>query len=250
MKQFTEKIVTKGLQKLRMITLVTLCATAVGLACEPYTAVVQTVETDELAGMTVAVDPGHGGYDGGARAAESGIWEKEIALQIAREVARELEARGAAAVLTRDRDVCLAEEGSGKARKRADLEKRLEIARQAGADVFLSVHLNEYRDRSESGPQVFYQKGQDAGRLLAGAVQESLVKTLQPGRIREANAGDYYVLRNAVMPAVLVECGFLSNAEEEKELLDGAYQRRVAQAVADGLANWRRLCGRMGENGR
>lgn len=249
MKQFTEKIVTKGMENLRVITLVVLSFLALGLASEPHVAPVEAAASDSLAGLTVALDPGHGGYDGGARAMDSGIWEKELTLQIAQAVEKELNARGAAVVLTRTEDVCLAQEGSGKARKRADLQKRLDIAEEAQADVFLSIHLNEYRDRSESGPQVFYQKGADAGRLLAGAMQESLVQTLQPAKVRAANAGDYYVLRNTALPAVLVECGFLSNAAEEKKLLDKAYQRMIAQAVANGLEEWRDLLAQTGENG-
>ena len=249
MKQFTEKIVTKGMENLRVITLVVLSFLALGLASEPHVAPAEAAASDSLAGLTVALDPGHGGYDGGARAMDSGIWEKELTLQIAQAVEKELNARGAAVVLTRTEDVCLAQEGSGKARKRADLQKRLDIAEEAQADVFLSIHLNEYRDRSESGPQVFYQKGADAGRLLAGAMQESLVQTLQPAKVRAANAGDYYVLRNTALPAVLVECGFLSNAAEEKKLLDKAYQRMIAQAVANGLEEWRELLAQTGENG-
>ncbi len=249
MKQFTAKIVTKGMENLRVITLVVLSFMVVGLASEPHVAPVEAVTSDSLAGLTVALDPGHGGYDGGARAVDSGIWEKELTLQIAQAIEKELSARGADVVLTRTKDECLAEEGSGKARKRADLQKRLDIAEEANAGVFLSIHLNEYRDRSESGPQVFYQQGADAGRLLAGTMQESLIQTLQPPKQRKANAGDYYVLRNTALPAVLVECGFLSNAAEEKKLLDKAYQRRIAQAVADGLEEWRELSVQMGENG-
>jgi len=249
MKQFTAKIVTKGLENLRVITLVVLCFMALGLASEPHVAPVEAAASDSLSGLTVALDPGHGGYDGGARAMDSGIWEKELTLQIAQAIEKELTARGAAVVFTRTKDVCLAEEGSGKARKRADLQKRLDIAEEADADVFLSIHLNEYRDRSESGPQVFYQKGADAGRLLAGAMQEALIQALRPAKERKANAGDYYVLRNTALPAVLVECGFLSNAEEEKKLLDKAYQRRIAQAVANGLDGWQELLTKTGENG-
>ena len=117
---------------------------------------------------------------------------------------------------------------------------RLDLAKEAGADVFLSIHLNEYRSRAESGPQVFYQRGADAGRLLAGALQESLIRVLRPSKERKAMAGDYYVLRGP-LPAALVECGFLSNAQEEKSLLDPAYQRRIAEAIADGLETYAAL---------
>lgn len=197
-----------------------------------------------LEGLTVALDPGHGGYDGGARAHDSGVWEKVTTLQIALAVEKELLDRGAQVVLTRREDLCLAgNETSGKARKREDLKARTDLAQAAGADVFLSIHLNEYRSRSESGPQVFYQRGGEAGRLLAGVLQASLIRGLMPKKERNAMAGDYYVLRSPI-PSALVECGFLSNPEEEKLLLDAAYHRRIAAALADGLEEYRLLLGR------
>lgn len=241
MKQFTTKLVTNHLQRLRISLLIVLCFMAVGLWMDGRPPQTAPVSSDSLAGLTVALDPGHGGYDGGARARDSGVWEKELNLQIAQAVEAALAERGAQVTLTRTQDICLSEDGSGKARKRADLQKRLDIAEAAGADVFLSIHLNEYRDRAENGPQVYYQRGADAGRRLAGCLQESLITVLQPAKKRAANAGDYYVLRNTQLPAVLVECGFLSNAAEEKQLLDASYHRRIAQAVADGLEKWLEL---------
>lgn len=241
MKHFSQQFVTNRMHRFRMSLLIVLCLMAVGLWNSASQQTFTQDQTGSLTGLTVMLDPGHGGYDGGARAVESGVWEKKLTLQIAQAVEQELTARGAQAILTRTQDVCLSEEGSGKARKRADLQKRLDMAQEAGADVFLSIHLNEYRDRAESGPQVFYQKGADAGRLLAGALQEELILTLQPPKQRKANAGDYYVLRNTALPAALVECGFLSNPQEEKQLLDPAYHRLIAQAVANGLEKWRTL---------
>ena len=200
-------------------------------------------QAGSLTGLIVALDPGHGGYDGGARAHDSGIWEKETTLQIALAVEKELVARGAQVVLTRREDICLAEgEGASKARKRQDLQARIDLAKAAGAHVLLSIHLNEYRDRSQSGPQVFYQRGGDAGRLLAGVLQAALIRGLEPSRERSAMAGDYYVLRSAI-PSALVECGFLSNAAEEKLLLEPAYQQKIACALADGLGEYRLLTG-------
>lgn len=241
MKQFTAKLVTNHLQRLRISLLIVLCFMAVGLWMDGRLPQSAPVSSDSLAGLTVALDPGHGGYDGGARARDSGVWEKELNLQIAKAVNAALAERGAAVTLTRTGDESLSAEGSGKTRKRSDLQKRLDIAENAGADVFLSIHLNEYRDRAESGPQVYYQRGADAGRLLAGCLQEALIEVLQPAKKRAANAGDYYVLRSTRLPAALVECGFLSNAAEEKSLLNPAYHRRIAQAVADGLEKWLQL---------
>jgi N-acetylmuramoyl-L-alanine amidase len=85
------------------------------------------------------------------------------------------------------------------------------------------------------------QRKMNTTRTVALNTRDLTVKGLAPSRVREANAGDYYVLRNTSLPAVLVECGFLSNAQEEKQLLDAAYHRRIAQAVADGLEKWLEL---------
>lgn len=201
---------------------------------------------DALSGLVVALDPGHGGYDGGARARDSGIWEKVLTLQIAQRVEETLAAHGAKVLLTRREDVALGEKGAAnRQRKRRDLQARLDTALEASATVFLSIHLNEYRSRSESGPQVFYQYGGEDGRLLAGVLQAALLAELDPPKRRVAMAGNYYVLRSRI-PSVLVECGFLSNAQEEKLLLSEDYQKRIGTALAKGLADYVDLLARQG----
>ena len=183
-----------------------------------------------LAGITVCVDPGHGGYDGGAYGA-SRTAEKELNLDVARQLADCLRAQGAQVILTREEDTALAEPGEN--RKRRDLQARVDAA--AEADLFLSIHMNEYRSASSSGPQVFYRKGADQSRLLAGLMQERLNADLAPARPRQANTGEYYLLEHLDIPSVQVECGFLSNPEEEKRLLTPAYRRQVAEAICGGV---------------
>ena len=106
--------------------------------------------------------------------------------------------------------------------------------------MVLSIHMNEYAGRSQSGPQVFYREGCPSGRLLAGAVQEAMNERLEPPKKRTALGGDYYILTLG-LPSVLVECGFLSNAKEERKLLDEEYRGRVAQSVAAGVLAWQSL---------
>lgn len=189
-----------------------------------------------LSGLTILVDPGHGGYDGGARARDSGMWEKHVNLQVARKVSQALTAQGAQVVMTRteDADLTTPDRPASLTRKRQDMQARIDLAVSSRADMVLSIHMNEYRDRRQSGPQVFYREGSDASRLLAGCLQEALVQSLQPPKQRDAMAGDYFILQLDV-PSVLIECGFLSNAREEKLLLDEAYQQRIAQAVTEGV---------------
>jgi len=187
-----------------------------------------------LQGLTILVDAGHGGTDGGARARDSGRLEKELNLQVAFALRDELEQSGARVILTRDTDMEFSRN------KRADLTARLDLAREGKADLLVSVHMNEYRSRSESGPQVFYRAGQAQSRLLAGAIQAAMIEELKPAKERSAMAGDYFILSLGI-PSVLVECGFLSNPTEEKLLLTEVYQRRVAKAIRDGIVEYASL---------
>ena len=180
-------------------------------------------ERGALAGCVIALDAGHGGYDGGAVGRVSGTPEKGLNLDVARRLAAILEAQGAQVVMTR-----------------TDMQCRAAIIEQSGAQMVLSIHMNEYAGRSQSGPQVFYREGCPAGRLLAGAIQEAMNETLAPKKKRSALGGDYYILTLG-RPSVLVECGFLSNAGEEALLLTADYRQRVAQAIARGIWAWANL---------
>ena len=181
-----------------------------------------------LSGRIILVDAGHGGTDGGARARDSGVWEKEINLQVAGKLKACLEESGARVIMTREEDIQFSKN------KREDLTARLKLAKEGGAQMVVCVHMNEYKSRKESGPQVFYRKDQAQGRLLAGCLQEALIRELNPQRERSALAGDYFMLGLDV-PSVLVECGFLSNPREEKLLLTQDYQNKIARAITDGI---------------
>lgn len=192
-----------------------------------------------LHGLTILVDAGHGGYDGGARCRDSGVWEKHINLAVALKVEDALRRRGAKVIMTRreDIDLCSADRPPTQTKKRQDMERRIRLAQDYAADIVLSIHMNEYRLRGESGPQVFYRAGCDGGRLLAGCIQEALIDQLHPVKARSALPGDYFILQLDV-PSVLVECGFISNAAEEKLLLDDAYQSRLAEAIASAVGDF------------
>ena len=195
-----------------------------------------------LSGLIIAVDAGHGGYDGGAVGRVSGTPEKTLNLDVALRTARLLAAQGAQVVLTRTGDYALCDEDPPIRRKLQDMQRRAAIITGGEADVVLSIHMNEYAGRSESGPQIFYREGCPAGRLLAGAVQGAMIDVLRPGTKRAALGGDYYILTLGV-PSALVECGFLSNRAEEALLLTGDYRQRVAQAIAEGVLRWAALPG-------
>lgn len=195
-----------------------------------------------LAGLTILVDPGHGGYDGGAKCRDSGVWEKELNLAVSLAVREALTRRGARVVMTRESDIdlCTPDRPAALTKKRQDMQNRIAIAQENQIDLLLSIHMNEYRVRSESGPQVFYRAGSEGGRLLAGCLQEALITHLQPQKQRTAMAGDYFILQLDA-PSVLVECGFISNPEEERLLRTPDHQARLAEAVAEGVVEFIRL---------
>ncbi len=230
-----------GITALCSLALFCAAGTSAVQAFAGQTAALQaTAAPEPLHGLTIAVDAGHGGYDGGAVGRVSGVPEKGLNLDVARRLEKLLRAQGADVVMTRTGDYALCDEDPPIRKKLQDMQRRAEIIRLNDADMVLSIHMNEYAGRSESGPQVFYREGCPAGRLLAGAVQEAMIRELKPGKERTALGGDYYILTLGV-PSVLVECGFLSNREEEAKLMLEDYRQQVAQAVAQGVLDWQGL---------
>ncbi|MBE3599280.1 MAG: N-acetylmuramoyl-L-alanine amidase [Limnochordaceae bacterium] len=177
----------------------------------------------------IAVDPGHGGDDGGVT--HGGVLEKDVNLQVSLHLAASLERLGARVVMTRTGD------DAPFTDPRTSLNLRLYRARQGEAQIFVSVHANSYPDSSQFGAQTFYHPSSVEGRRLALLVQEELVR-LQPENYREALAADYYVLRNSQVPAALVEVGFLSNPDDRRKLVDPAYQARLGEAVARAIVRY------------
>jgi len=127
-----------------------------------------------LTGMVIAIDAGHGGYDGGAVGRVSGIPEKGLNLDVAQKLRMLLENQGARVIMTRTDDYALCDENPTIRKKLQDMQRRAAIITEGGAQMVLSIHMNEYAGRSQSGPQVFYREGCPSGRLLAGAVQEAM----------------------------------------------------------------------------
>ena len=189
-----------------------------------------------LDGHVIAIDPGHGGYDGGAKG-EGGLWEKAYNLQIALKLRDALCSRGATVIMTRDGDYSLNDANPPIRKKRQDMERRAQVALAGGAEALVSIHQNEYRAKSQFGPQVFYRAGCPAGSALAAMLQANLNAELLPNSRRRANVGDFYI-NSLGIPSALVECGFLSNPTEEAKLRDGDYQCRIANAVAATMEQW------------
>ncbi len=188
-------------------------------------------EKGPLADWVIGVDPGHGGYDGGARSRQMKVWEKHINLQVAKKLASVLEREGATVIMTRNRDEALA------SRKRPDLDARLQLVQEGKGDMLLSIHMNQYHSERESGPQVFYRKNHPESQALAQMLQSQLIQDLQPKKERSAMAGDYYMLQMDI-PSVLIECGFISNMAEEELLLREEYQLQLAEAICRAVCSY------------
>ena len=181
--------------------------------------------------VVVVVDAGHGGFDGGAVGTESGAVEAELNLKVAKLLADELTKFGYYVIMTRSTDEALADS------KDADMKRRAEIFKMPEVDLVVSVHMNKFRDRSVSGPMVFYMKGSQEGEALASSVMSSLCSVLGRSQ-RYANPEDLFVLRVPEAPSVLVECGFLSNADDERLLANPEHQKKLAAGIAAGIREY------------
>ncbi|MBR4896824.1 MAG: N-acetylmuramoyl-L-alanine amidase [Clostridia bacterium] len=184
----------------------------------------------------LVIDPGHGGEDGGASAGD--VLEKDLNLAVSQRITDLCSLFGVPAAVTRTEDVLLydyyrdLEDYRGN-QKTYDLRNRLRFAEESGAAVFLSVHMNQFPQRSCRGMQVYYSPNTDASEELAARIRTSARLRLDPANERESKRATdaIYLLHRIRIPAVLVECGFLSNPDERALLTDPAYQQRIAAAV-------------------
>lgn len=188
----------------------------------------------------VVIDAGHGGRDPGALGA-SGLTEEEVNLKIALKLRRLVEQGGGTAIMIREDDSGLYTEGGNgmETRKSEDLRNRHALINSCGADILISIHLNSFSQSQYYGAQTFYQKNDDKSRKLAEDIQNEVIKVLNRGNYREAKAIDsVYILKSNNMPGALIECGFLSNPEEERLLDDDHYQEKVAWSIFVGIVKY------------
>ncbi len=189
---------------------------------------------------TVIIDAGHGGFDGGAVASDGTI-EKDINLNISLTVARLLKQNGVCVIMTREKDVSTEDTESTEiaSKKRSDLKNRLELMKDYPDSVFVSIHLNKFTTSAAFGSQVFYSDNNDA-KILGDTIQRSIVNLIQHDnmRVNKKATSSTYLLYNATVPAVLVECGFLSNAEELALLKREDYQQKMAFSIYCGIMEY------------
>ena len=190
--------------------------------------------------VTVIVDAGHGLPDGGA-VGIGGAVEQKINLEIAKKLREVLEAKGIKVIMTRETENGLSTLKNASIRKMKvdDMRKRLAIMKKSDADLFISVHINSYQNESASGLRVFYSANSEEIKPLAESIQERMADvTNAKTSVVKAADRKLYLMKNPPVAAILLECGFLSNPEEEKKLCSDEYRSRLAWAVADAVEKY------------
>lgn len=218
-----------------LIILGTFCLTV-----KQYTAIFSSANINNT-GKTIIVDAGHGGFDGGAVASD-GTVEKDINLKIATCLSEMLAINGFDVVMTRTTDSGTEDDFTKpiQTRKVSDLKNRLKLMNSYDDAIFVSIHLNKFTASSANGAQVFYSKNNPKSSDLGLSIQNSVKNLLQKENDRVIKQGtkSTYLLHNAEIPAVIVECGFLSNNSELQKLKDEEYQRQLAFSIYCGIIDY------------
>lgn len=187
---------------------------------------------------TIIIDAGHGGEDGGT-SSSGGILEKDINLSIAKKVNDLLILLGYQTVMIREDDRLIYDDSceTQRQKKVSDIHNRMEIMKKYPEGIFLSIHQNHFSQSKYSGAQVFYSKNDPNSKIIAQSIQDQIRTKLQPENSRKIKTSgkEIYLLYNAVIPAVMVECGFLSNGGEALLLNDEEYQKKMSLAIVEGL---------------
>lgn len=185
---------------------------------------------------TIVIDAGHGGRDGGAIGKVTGITESRLNLDYALTLKDMCEEFGFDVVLTRSTMDGLYDENASN-KKKSEMEKRKDIINNSNADIMISLHMNSFPLTSAEGAQVFYANGSGQGMTLAKDVQTSICKSFENAR-SYVTVGDYFVLNYSNIPSVLVECGFLSNPNEERLLQQKDYRENFCYSILAGIINY------------
>ncbi|ATD53974.1 N-acetylmuramoyl-L-alanine amidase CwlD [Clostridium chauvoei] len=196
-----------------------------------------TIKAEDTNEKIILIDPGHGGFDGGAQT-KSGTIEKDVNIAISLKLKENLEKKGYKVYMTRTDDNGLNEKGTTiREKKREDLKKRCELKKETKCDAFISIHQNMFPQAKCYGAQVWYSSN-DISKTLATNIQEELKQSVKDNNKRVAKpAGEsYLILRDKYEGAsVLVECGFLSNPDEEAKLKTDEHQNALVEGISNGL---------------
>lgn len=191
--------------------------------------------------LTVIIDAGHGGEDGGA-VAPDGSLEKDFNLDIALKLEKILNMYGFDVIMTRREDKMTCSDGltTQRQKKVSDIRNRLKLIENNPNSIFVSIHQNNFSDCNQYGTQVFYSGNNLKSKTLADCIQQSVVKNLQLNnkRIIKKSGTEIFLLYKSKVPSVLVECGFLSNIKELELLKTDTYRQKLAIMIADGIIKY------------
>ena len=225
-----QKIRVSSIPRMRIFKVIALVLAAVlPVLCVPAV----TVLADNIGAVTVVIDAGHGGADGGVTGVNTGVKESDLNLAVSKLVGEYFESGGFRVVYTRSNKGGLYRETDGN-KKRADMQRRAEIIRDASPAAVISIHMNTFSASSRRGAQVFFDGASEEGRAFAEIMQEELNRTFNvpdAGRKFAPLTAEKYILQQSAAPAVIVECGFLSNPVDEANLLDPDYRAEFAYSV-------------------
>ena len=201
-----------------------------------------TVPTVSLpvSGKTIVVDAGHGKPDEGAESS-TGTTEAETNLKIALKLQNLLEQSGSTVILTRSDENAIYDYDSKTLRQKkiSDIHNRVKIGNESSADIFVSIHLNKIPQQQYDGWQTFYNAQSSDGKKLSESIQKNLNDAIQKENNRVAKTIDnIYIIKHVEIPTTIVECGFLSNPEEEKLLLQDEYQDKLAWGIYNGIIDY------------
>ena len=188
----------------------------------------------------IIIDAGHGGEDPGA-VGKNGVLEKDLNLDIAKTIGKILENNGFTVIYTRTEDKLLykPEEDIKGIRKISDLKNRCKISLDNPEAMFVSIHMNSYGSEKYSGLQVYYSENNKESEAVAAKVQDAVKASLQPNNNRKTKPGEgMYLLEHTESPAILIECGFLTNREECARLTEKEYQNNLSFAIVCGIIEY------------
>lgn len=222
------KIITVKKSIIFAVALIVAIGIALGICCG--TAASATISSAE---KVIVIDAGHGGVDAGVLGVNTSVKESDINLAISRKLQSYFSAAGFTVVMTRTNNGGLYGTYSGGFKMR-DMKRRKAIIEECAADMVISIHQNRCSIPTRRGGQVFYDKDSESGKELATLIQNSINGMEECSRPFSPLAGDYYMLKCTQNPSVIVECGFLSNAQDEQLLTSEEYQKKIAYAIFKG----------------
>ena len=227
-------------KKILMIVIGIFCFSAI--MCTNIKQVEESVLTSStpVTEKVVVLDAGHGKPDEGAQGVE-GVTEEKTNLEIALKLQKLLEESGATVILTRSDENAIYDLDKTTLRemKVSDIKNRVKIGNESSADIFVSIHLNKIPQQQYDGWQTFYNVKSTEGQKLAVSIQNSLNTAIQKENNRVAKSIDnVYIVKHVEIPITIVECGFLSNPEEEQKLLNDEYQNRLSWGIYNGIIDY------------